>query len=360
MTTRHEPVLMLGPNRVWRTYQGGRILDGIEAKATPQDSHFPEDWIGSLTAAKNPDRVFGEEGISRITRSNGESVLLTALVAEDPAYYLGQAHYDAFGLDTRILTKFLDSAIRLHFQVHPTASFSKQFLGCNSGKTEAYIILAIREGIDNPYIYAGFQRPPKREDLKQWIENQDIDSIEACFDKIPVKPGDVFLIPGGFPHALGEGILMVELMEASDLAVRFEFERGGFVLPEESRFLGKGLDFALTVFDHTPVSAEKFQCRPEVIRQFPDGSKQLLAIGKAHTDCFSARETRIKKAITKEEAGFHIGIVMEGQGRMSVGERSWELKPYDRFFTSASCGPTTFETTDGLRLLECAPPDPNN
>ncbi|MDA8975149.1 class I mannose-6-phosphate isomerase [Akkermansiaceae bacterium] len=358
MTPVNEAILMLGANRVWRTYQGGRILDEIEGKSVPEDTHFPEDWIGSLTAAKNPDREFGEEGISRVTRSNGESILLTELIAENPSYYLGQEHYDVFGLETRILTKFLDSAIRLHFQVHPTASFSEQFLGCTSGKTEAYFILAIREGTKNPYIYAGFQRPPERADLKGWIENQEIDSIEACFDKIPVKPGDVFLIPGGFPHALGEGILMVELMEASDLAVRFEFERGGFVLPEEARFLGKDLDFALTVFDHTPVVAEKFQCHPEVIRQFPDGSEQRLFIGKEHTNCFFARETLVKKEITKEESEFHIVIVTEGEGRMTIGERSWDLKLYDRFFVSAACGPITFETSEGLRLLECSPPDP--
>ncbi|MGJ8696365.1 MAG: class I mannose-6-phosphate isomerase [Verrucomicrobiaceae bacterium] len=360
MTEGREPILMLGANRVWRTYQGGRILDEIEEKAEPQDSHFPEDWIGSLTAAKNPDREFGEEGISRVTRSNGESVLLTELVAEDPVYYLGSDHYAAYGLDTRILVKFLDSAIRLHFQVHPTAAFSKQFLGCTSGKTEAYVILAIREGIEEPYIYAGFQRPPEREVLKEWIENQDIDAIKTCFDKIPVKPGDVFLIPGGFPHALGEGILMVELMEASDLAVRFEFERGGFVLPEESRFLGKDLDFALTVFNHTPVSADKFQCRPELLRRFADGSEQHLLIGKKHTDCFSARETRIAERISKEERGAYIGIVMEGRGRMTLGESSWELEPFDRFFVAASCGPITFETIDRLRILECTPPDTDN
>lgn len=358
MNPAREPLLMLGANRVWRTYQGGQILDQIEAKDTPQDSHFPEDWIGSLTAAKNPDREPGEEGISRVARSNGESILLTDLFAEDPAYYLGEAHFHAFGLDTRILVKFLDSAIRLHFQVHPTASFSKEFLNCTSGKTEAYVILATREGVDAPYIYAGFQRPPERADLKRWIETQNIDAIEACFDKIPVKPGDVFLIPGGFPHALGEGILMVELMEASDLAVRFEFERGGFVLPEESRFLGRDLDFALTVFDHTPVAPEKFQCQPKVLRQFSDGSEQRLAIGKQHTDCFSARETWVEREITKEENGFYVGIVTEGRGRLTIGDRTWELKPYDRFFAAASCGPMTFESKNGLRLLECAPPDP--
>jgi len=35
-------------------------------------------------------------------------------------------------------------------------------------------------------------------------------------------------IPGGILHAIGEGIFMVEIMEPSDLAVRFEFERAGY------------------------------------------------------------------------------------------------------------------------------------
>ncbi len=63
-----------------------------------------------------------------------------------------------------VLVKFLDSSIRLHFQAHPTREFSQQYLNSNSGKAEAYYILKVREGIDNPYIYLGFQHPPKKED----------------------------------------------------------------------------------------------------------------------------------------------------------------------------------------------------
>ncbi len=38
------------------------------------------------------------------------------------------------------LVKYLDSATRLHFQVHPTKAFAKERLDSNKGKTEAYVI----------------------------------------------------------------------------------------------------------------------------------------------------------------------------------------------------------------------------
>jgi mannose-6-phosphate isomerase len=48
------------------------------------------------------------------------------------------------------------------------------------------------------------------------IVEQDITSMELCFDKLAVKPGDVYVVPGGLPHAIGNGVLMVEIMEPTD------------------------------------------------------------------------------------------------------------------------------------------------
>lgn len=356
MIASKQSVLPLPPNRVWRTYQGGKILDTLSGIEKPSDAHFPEDWLGSLTTANNPDQEDVDEGLSKICNESGDTVLLLDLVKEDPEFYLGKEHVKRFGLDMRILAKYLDSAIRLHFQVHPTAAFSAKHLGTNKGKTEAYIILAIREEVEEPYIYAGFQRPPSKEELKAWIETQDIAAIEGCFDRIPVKVGDVFLIPGACPHALGEGILMVELMEASDLVVRFEFERGGYVLPEESRYMGRDLDFCLEVFDFEPKAPEQFVCEPRVLRTFEDGSAQRLLIGSDRTRCFQARSTRIEKLVTKREDGFYILVVTEGEGSLRVGDQSYTLKRFDRVFIAAEAGELTFETKDGLEFLELAGP----
>ena len=192
-------IIELPQNRVWRSYQGGLLLDKLAGKSEPQDSHYPEDWIGSVTAARNPDSQDEHEGVS-IVQVDGRDIALPDLIATDPGYFLGKEHVARFGQQPMLLVKFLDSAVRLQLQAHPTAEFAQQHLGASSGKAEAYYILSARDDIEQPYVYLGFQRPPDRAEFKRWIENQDMESILSCFDKIPVKPGDVLFIPGRVPH----------------------------------------------------------------------------------------------------------------------------------------------------------------
>ena len=257
------------------------------------------------------------------------------------------------------LVKYLDSATRLHFQAHPTSEFAQERLGAPRGKTEAYVILDIREGVSDPYIYAGFQRPPSREDLKRWIEEQDIESIEKCFDRIPVKPGDVFLITGGRPHALGEGILMLEIMEPSDLAVRFEFERCGFVIPEEARFMGRGIETALDVFNFDAIPSEKiddaFRCLPRVLSNDDNGNCLEELIGSEETACFTVRRMKVNGSIDRKEDSFFYGVVIEGSGTVCVGDEEMELTQWERFFCPAGVDSFQYNSDNGMTILECYP-----
>ncbi len=354
---RERGIIKFGPNRVWRTYQGGKILDTIEGKPKPSDTHYPEDWIGSVVEARNPGRPQRAEGLSLVEEENGGSIPFRELLKQDPDYYLGKGAAGTSSIDALPLVKYLDSATRLHFQAHPTATFAGERLDSNRGKTEAYVILATREDVPNPYIYAGFQRSPSRADLKKWIQEQDIDSIESCFTPIPVKPGDVFLIPGGRPHALGEGILMLEVMEASDLAVRFEFERGGFEIPEEARFMGRDIETALDVFNFEPVSDEAiddvFRCQPKTLKENGAGNRVEELIGYDKTPCFAIRRTIVAGEIENPVKDGFIGIVSEGQGSVRIDGKITELKLWDRFFCPAGVGQLTYRSDGGMTVLEC-------
>ena len=155
-------ILFLEANRVWRTYPGGMKLDQLEGLENPRDSHFPEDWIGSTTPAVNKGREhLTDEGLSKI-KVAGERLTLKSLFEKEPYALLGPGHFEKYGANTQFLLKFLDSAIRLHLQCHPTIPFAKKYLNSNSGKTEAYIILSIRKDVKEPYIYLGFQKPPDK------------------------------------------------------------------------------------------------------------------------------------------------------------------------------------------------------
>lgn len=346
------------PNRVWRTYTGGKILDEVEQKSLPEDTHFPEDWIGSTTRAINPEREHIIEGISHAVVGDS-TIRFDQLIALNPGYFLGEHHTKAFESNPMLLVKFLDSSVRLHFQAHPTAEFAREHLDSNHGKAEGYYILDVREGIE-PYVYAGFQHPPSRNAFKEMIETQNISAMEACFEKVPVKPGDCLYIPGGSPHAIGEGILMVEIMEPSDWAVRFEFSKAGYTMPEESRFMKRDLEFCMDVFDFTQISVaeaiDKFHQVPKIEHYYSDSSFQETLIDASITDKFRVKKSTISGTVEKAEKDFYIGIVVTGKCSIKIGNESTQLIKLDRFFCPAGVDLATISAESGVEILECYPP----
>ena len=373
--------LRLPPNRVWRTYLGGRTLDQLAASPAPADTHFPEDWIASTTRAINPpdatrhassgsqlsalrSQLLLPEGLSPVLCGDDPTPHNFAeLLAADPAYYLGAAHAARFGASPQLLVKFLDPSIRLHLQAHPTAAFAQKFLQAPSGKTEAYHILAIRDDLPHPpYLYLGFQRPPSRDQLRRLIETQDIAGLEACFDRIPVHVGDTLIVPGGVPHALGPGLLLAEIMEPSDLVVRFEFARGGYTLPESARFMGRSLEFCLDVFDFSRwspdrVATEAF-CPPRRARALGPDSFQDDLIGPERTPCFRIRKSQHRGPVTRHDSACFIGIVTAGTGTLTVDGVAHALRPFDKIFLPAGLGRWQLDPSPTLDLLECLPPVP--
>ena len=50
--------------------------------------------------------------------------------------------------------------------------------------------------------------------------------MESLLRRVDVKPGDVYFIPAGMVHAIGEGIMLYEIQQSSDVTYRFyDWER---------------------------------------------------------------------------------------------------------------------------------------
>lgn len=354
-----KQIIELPQNRVWRSYQGGRILDGLIGSDDPRDSHFPEDWIASVTPACNPGSQSEYEGISTV-HVDGQELLFSDLITRDPAYFLGREHVARYGEQPMVLVKLLDSAVRLQLQVHPTAEFARAHLQSNSGKAEAYYILDVREDVEEAFVYLGFQRPPDRAAFKRCVEAQDIATMEGYFDKIRVKPGDVLFIPGGVPHAIGAGIFLVEIMEPSDLVVRFEFERDGYLLPESARFMNRGLDFCLDIFDfeNKPESVvrNEHMFEPRLETTYGESAHRYHLIGTETTPCFQVKKSVIKGVVEREEDTFLTGVVTAGRCVLKTAETAIEIDTFGKFFCPAGLGPYTIEADKEVQILECFPP----
>jgi mannose-6-phosphate isomerase len=255
----------LKPNRVRRNYRGGRELERLESVATPQDNERPEDWIASTVLAKNPGLdPIENEGLTYLQWRDCPPISLKDCFRQFPNHMLGEVHLKRIGHELGFLTKLLDSAMRLHVQAHPTAQFAQLHLGSNHGKLESYVVLGVRDGQD-AYLRLGFQKAVSAAEWKRIVLEQDIPAMDALFERVPVQEGEVWLVPPRLPHAIGEGLLVLEVMEPSDLVVRCEFEREGIVVPPPARFMGRDPDFALQIVDRHAYSVAQItrKCRIE-------------------------------------------------------------------------------------------------
>ncbi len=348
------PLLPLPANRVRRNYRGGKLLDALEGLPAPADSDRPEDWIASTVPARNPGLPpQAHEGLAAVDLPAGRR-LLRDLFAGHGRHYLGAEHFNRLGPELGFLAKLLDSSMRLHVQAHPTAEFAQRRLGSRWGKLETYVILDARPGVEG-YIRLGFQRAPSPAELRRIVLEQDIPAMDAWFDPIPATPGEVWLIPGGMPHAIGPGVLMLETMEPTDLVVRCEFEREGIVVPPEARFMGRDPDFALQIFDCTSMSVEEVRARccitPAVVRD-GDNLREERLIGPEQTDCFSIRRLTVSGPAEVESPGVvSVGLVAAGQGEVVVDGGRAEVGFGSRFLVAAGAGPMHVTPAGGEPLV---------
>ncbi len=287
-----QPALQLGPNPVWRSYCGGSVLRAFRGQPGTPDDHFPEDWLASTVLARNGENSRGvTEGLSRVSGANHD--LLTKLLKQRPEFWFGSGQVgrqDSLALG--VLWKLLDSSVRLQFQAHPDARFARCHLNSPAGKTECWYILGTR---GKACVYLGFQHPPSRDAWARMIQEQRVEEMLACFEKIPVQAGDCYVVPAGTPHAIGAGVFMMELMEPTDRVVRCETTNAGVTLAPDACFMGLDLETCLEVFDYRAYSVTEvrrtFQQSPqEVIRSDAYCEEEL--IGPAHQEYFRLHRLR--------------------------------------------------------------------
>ncbi|MFI9588352.1 class I mannose-6-phosphate isomerase [Streptomyces sp. NPDC052236] len=117
--------------------------------------------------------------------------------------------------------KLLDAGQRLPLHVHPDRGFATEHLASPYGKTEAWMIVSARPGA---YVHLGFDRDVEAGELAGWVAGQKTEQMLAAINRIPVTAGDAILCPAGLPHAIGDGILLVEIQEPTDFSVLLEYE----------------------------------------------------------------------------------------------------------------------------------------
>lgn len=351
-------------SRVWRTYSGGKLLEAWHSDPEPTDGVFPEEWVASIVQATNAGRENIIEGLSTIVDDNGNTVDLKTIIESDPSRFLGHSHVQKYGANPAVLVKLIDSVERLSIQVHPDRTFAKEIFQSDFGKTEAWYILGGRtvEGVP-PYFLFGFKPGVTRKKWLELFDAQDIDGMINSLHKVPLKEGEVLLIEGGVPHAIGSGCYLIEIQEPTDYTLRVERTTvRGDTLPDIACHQGAGFEKLMDGFHYDAFDFEetmnRWRLQPKVIRE-TDGGKAVELIGSSHTDRFRMHRLDIDREFkTDSFQGFAIAIVVTGVGNLSWDGGEMGIEQSDQLFVPASVGDLVWKSLNnsGLTVILCFPP----
>ena len=146
-----------------------------------------------------------------------------------------------------LLLKFLDANRHLSIQVHPDDQFGSTLSPPDLGKTEAWYVMAAEPGSK---IYAGLKAGVDQQSFSAAVEQGQTESVMHSFEP---TVGDCVFIPAGTMHAIGEGLLIAEIQQASDTTFRV-YDWGRVGDDGKSRPLHIQQSIAATDFDRGPVA----------------------------------------------------------------------------------------------------------
>jgi mannose-6-phosphate isomerase len=369
--------IRLAANQVPRFYRGGAAIAELRGTKAP-DEFLPEDWVGSTTATYGSDT----DGLTRL--DDGRT--LRAAIEADPEAFLGPRHVSAYGADPALLVKLLDAGERLPVHCHPGREFASRHLGCRNGKTEAWVVVGTRGGgsggleseagtqvtgghagpsgsppVDQgPRVHLGFRRDVDPEWLAGVVAGQQAGPLLASLNALPVAPGDTVLVPAGVPHAIGEGVLLVELQEPTDFSVLLEWD--GFAVDgRRDGHLGLGFDLALRCVDRSGRGVDELarlcggrgQVRPGVERLFPAEADPFFRAERLRPDPPASAGSLQRTTL---DAAFSILVVTYGSGLVETDAGALGLSRGDTVLLPFAAG--RGEVSGPLEAVRCLPPEP--
>ncbi len=354
----HIPLKQLS-NRVWRTYEGGALIDNWKNTDPQVDGSMPEEWIMSTVTARGINRP-EDEGLSRIKTEDGDLVLKD-LIDSNQELYLGASLAQKYGT-TGVLIKMLDSIERLTVQVHPDKKYAKTVFNSEFGKTESWYVLNTREiEGEKSVVYMGFKKHVTKEIWKQHFDHQNIEGMLDCLHKIEVKPGDAFMIYGGVPHAIGAGCFLMEVQEPTDYTMRVERTTPkGLKIGPQLIHQGVGEEKMLECFHYDTYTLEEalknWKIIPEVVDRTDEFTFRTL-FNEKHTNCFGLNELILDGSYTISGNGvFYAAVIYSGDGFMGCNGKEYEYRKGDEIFISAAISAITFTSNSPSKILLCYPP----
>jgi len=284
--------MRLGPLRFAEIFKpkpwGGRALARTSAKALPPGERVGESW----EVADHP------HGTSAVAEGPLAGHSLRELVERAPAELVGPgAGVERFPL----LVKLIHAREQLSVQVHPDDDCARAMGLADPGKTEAWYVIEARAA---GRMVAGLR---SRRDIPRLRELALSGAIARRLKVIHPRRGEALLCPAGTVHALGPGLVLLEIQQNSDATFRlYDWGRVGL----DGRPREVHVDEAIRAIGDRALHLRR--SRPRLLRGLPFPARRLVRCDKfvidrwlVHRPCRREKDDR-----------FEILHVTHGSGRI--------------------------------------------
>lgn len=320
-----------------RARWGGRRLAAL-GKALGEGSDFAEAW------------EICDHGADQSLVNSGpfQGWSLQNLIRKYPEELCGLALEKEPRRQFPLLVKFLDAHDRLSVQVHPGDELARQFDPLENGKTEAWIILEAEPG---SRIFAGLQPGTTRAQFQHALETN---RLAECLHSQPVSPGECYLIPAGTVHAIGEGVLIAEIQQSSDLTFRLH-DWGRLGTDGQPRTLHIPQALQCTTFPQGPISPSASR----LVSPASASARVTEELARCPYFVIHRHTSRSPQgpAPLSQSQGCSLLILLQGELRVSTTGGSTTLSTGQTCLIPAGAQPAHCESSATAQWLEVFLPD---
>lgn len=255
----------------------------------------------------------GEVWFTSDGNETSEGLTLRELMERDGAALLGDAVKPAFGGRFPILVKFLFTEEKLSIQVHPDDEYAQANEG-SPGKTEMWYVL--RANPTSSTIAAGFARTLHPMELREAVFDGSVESLVKWW---PAAAGQTYFTAARTVHAVGAGLVIIEIQQNSDVTYRlWDYGRDRELQVESS----------LAVADLNPF--------PGPVEPVRFGGGELLA----SCPYFAAEKFCLEEPVQwcSDAERFHLLVIARGSGTLQAGGENLNLEQGECWLIPARCG----------------------
>lgn len=221
-----------------------------------------------------------------------------------------------------LLIKFIDAKGNLSVQVHPNDDYALENEN-QYGKNEMWYVIESEQGAG---LYVGFNKDVSREEVENRVKNN---AILEVLNFYPTHSGDVFFIPAGTVHAIGQGNLICEIQQSSNCTYRlYDYNRRDkYGNPRELH-----LDKALDVLNYS---------KYEQIRFEPEENSDGTVLSRCKYFESTVYDISNKIELQIDDTKFQSLVCMRGSGEVSFMDSKIQIKAGESIFIPALNGVLT-------------------